>query len=182
MDKEKIGIFVHELRKEKQMTQKEMADKLGITDKAVSKWERGLSYPDISMLEPIAKLFDVSVMELLQGQRIENETVISVEKAQEVIDQSLIISDSEIHRKHVRSKTAILICSMLLMFMISLLLNVYNLMHRQSMMQNYPRQICRHMTSQGMKMETGCFRIRIRHCHKCRKTAMRLFLPNGPMC
>lgn len=43
MDKEKIGIFVHELRKEKQMTQKEMADKLGITDKAVSKWERGVS-------------------------------------------------------------------------------------------------------------------------------------------
>lgn len=139
MDKEKTGIFVHELRKEKQMTQKEMADKLGITDKAVSKWERGLSYPDISMLEPIAKLLDVSVMELLQGQRIENETVISVEKAQEVIDQSLIISDSEIHRKHVRSKTAILICSMLLMFMISLLLNVYNLMHRQSMMQNFPQ-------------------------------------------
>lgn len=76
MDKEKIGIFVHELRKEKQMTQKEMADKLGITDKAVSKWERGLSYPDISMLEPIAKLLDVSVMELLQGQRIENESFI----------------------------------------------------------------------------------------------------------
>ena len=85
MEKETLGAFVCELRKEKQMTQKEMAEKLGITDKAISKWERGLSYPDISMLEPIAELFDVSVMELLQGQRIQKETTLTVQEALSLI-------------------------------------------------------------------------------------------------
>ena len=131
MEKETLGAFVCELRKEKQMTQKEMAEKLGITDKAISKWERGLSYPDISMLEPIAELLDVSVMELLQGQRIQKETTLTVQEAQKMVDDSLILSDSEIHRKHIRSKTVILVGCVLLMFLVSLLLNIYNLMQQQ---------------------------------------------------
>ena len=131
MEKETLGAFVCELRKEKQMTQKEMAEKLGITDKAISKWERGLSYPDISMLEPIAELLDVSVMELLQGQRIQKETTLTVQEAQKMVDDSLILSDSEIHRKHIRSKTVILLVCVLLMFLVSLLLNIYNLMQQK---------------------------------------------------
>lgn len=131
MEKETLGAFVCELRKEKQMTQKEMAEKLGITDKAISKWERGLSYPDISMLEPIAELLDVSVMELLQGQRIQKETTLTVQEAQKMVDDSLILSDSEIHRKHIRSKTVILLGCVLLMFLVSLLLNIYNLMQQK---------------------------------------------------
>ena len=51
MDNEKFGQFVRSMRKEKQMTQQQLADRLHLTDKAVSKWERGLSLPDISMLE-----------------------------------------------------------------------------------------------------------------------------------
>ena len=131
MEKETLGAFVCELRKEKQMTQKEMAEKLEITDKAISKWERGLSYPDISMLEPIAELLDVSVMELLQGQRIQKETTLTVQEAQKMVDDSLILSDSEIHRKHIRSKTVILVGCVLLMFLVSLLLNIYNLMQQK---------------------------------------------------
>ncbi len=131
MEKETLGAFVCELRKEKQMTQKEMAEKLGITDKAISKWERGLSYPDISMLEPIAELLDVSVMEFLQGQRIQKETTLTVQEAQKMVDDSLILSDSEIHRKHIRSKTVILLGCVLLMFLVSLLLNIYNLMQQK---------------------------------------------------
>ena len=53
MDKERTGQLITELRKEKGLTQKQLADALNVTDKAVSKWERGLSFPDISMLEPI---------------------------------------------------------------------------------------------------------------------------------
>lgn len=69
MDNAKTGVLIKELRKEKGMTQKELAQMLHITDRAVSKWERGLSAPDISLLEPLAKALDVSILELIEGER-----------------------------------------------------------------------------------------------------------------
>lgn len=59
MDNEKFGEFIKKLRKEKGITQKELGEKLNITDKAISKWERGLSFPDITMLNILAELFSV---------------------------------------------------------------------------------------------------------------------------
>jgi transcriptional regulator with XRE-family HTH domain len=61
--------FIHELRKEKGMTQRQLAEKLNITDKAVSKWERGLGCPDISILSSLADNLGVTVTELLDGER-----------------------------------------------------------------------------------------------------------------
>jgi transcriptional regulator with XRE-family HTH domain len=55
MNKEQLGAFIAERRKEEHMTQKDLAARLHITDKAVSKWERGLSYPDVTLLEPLAE-------------------------------------------------------------------------------------------------------------------------------
>lgn len=69
MNNEKIGQFISELRKLKKMTQKDLADKLNITDKAVSKWERGLSCPDISLLSSIADILGVTTGELLNGKK-----------------------------------------------------------------------------------------------------------------
>lgn len=69
MDSMELGKFISELRKEKKMTQKELADILHITDKAVSKWERGLSCPDISLLSPLATSLGVTTGELLSTQR-----------------------------------------------------------------------------------------------------------------
>ncbi|MBQ9983510.1 MAG: helix-turn-helix transcriptional regulator [Lachnospiraceae bacterium] len=128
MEKEKMGEFILALRKEHGMTQKEMADALGLTDKAISKWERGLSYPDISMLEPIAVLFEVSVMELLKGERIEPDTTISMQDAQKMIDESISLSDDEITQKHKKNKGIILTLCVVTMFLISLILNVRNIM------------------------------------------------------
>lgn len=54
MDTRKIGRFITELRKEQQMTQLQLAEQIHVTDKAISKWERGAGLPDISMLEPLA--------------------------------------------------------------------------------------------------------------------------------
>lgn len=128
MDKEKFGHFVSTLRKEKGMTQKDFAEKLFLTDKAVSKWERGLSFPDISLLEPIAEILDVTVLELLQGERIlEEEAVMPVEEVQKMMDESLSISDEEINRKHARSKSIILLCCVIILFCISVALNIRNL-------------------------------------------------------
>ena len=69
MDNEKFGNFIKELRKEKGITQKELGEKLNITDKAISKWERGLSFPDITMLNLLPEFFEVDVSELLNGKK-----------------------------------------------------------------------------------------------------------------
>ena len=68
MDQEKIGIFIQKKRKEKNMTQNELASKLLVTDKAISKWERGIGLPDISYLESLSEILGVSVLELLRGE------------------------------------------------------------------------------------------------------------------
>lgn len=69
MDNTKTGFLIKKLRKEKGMTQKELADFLHITDRAVSKWERGLCAPDISLLEPLAEILGISIAELIEGKR-----------------------------------------------------------------------------------------------------------------
>lgn len=71
MEDNNIGQFIAQLRKDKSMTQKELAEKLHITDKAVSKWERGLSCPDIALLPRIADILEVTAGELLNGRREE---------------------------------------------------------------------------------------------------------------
>ncbi len=67
MNSRKTGEFITLARKQKSMTQKELADLLGVTDKAISKWERGAGYPDISTLKPLADVLGVTVTELLEG-------------------------------------------------------------------------------------------------------------------
>lgn len=66
MKQKTFGAMIAQLRKEKGMTQLELAQQLGITDKAVSKWERDLSYPDVESIPKIAEFFGVSVDELMQ--------------------------------------------------------------------------------------------------------------------
>lgn len=67
MDAVRTGKFICEKRKAINMTQKELADKLHITDKAVSKWERGLSFPDITILIPLTEILNISLYDLLNG-------------------------------------------------------------------------------------------------------------------
>ena len=67
MDPKRTGKYISDNRKKKGLSQKELADKLHITDKAISKWERGLSFPDISMLIPISEVLDITLYDLLTG-------------------------------------------------------------------------------------------------------------------
>ena len=69
MDQIKMGKFISTLRKEKGLTQKDIGDKLNITDNSVSKWERGINAPDIYFLAPLSEIFEVSINELLNGER-----------------------------------------------------------------------------------------------------------------
>ena len=69
MDARKTGRFIAEKRKEKNISQKELAEYLHITDKAISKWERGLSFPDITILIPLSEVLNVSLYDILTGGR-----------------------------------------------------------------------------------------------------------------
>lgn len=74
MDAEKTGLFIAELRKERGLTQRELAEKIGVTDKAVSKWERGRGFPDVAILETLSNELGVSIAELISGERATPET------------------------------------------------------------------------------------------------------------
>ena len=69
------GTVIRELREKNRMTQLQLAERLGVSDKTVSKWETGKGYPDITLLEPIAKVFRVSVTELISGNTVQNANV-----------------------------------------------------------------------------------------------------------
>ena len=73
MDQLKIGKFIADCRKQKNLTQMQLAEKLGITDKAISKWERGIAMPDTSIMLELCDILGISVNELLSGERIEME-------------------------------------------------------------------------------------------------------------
>ena len=73
MDQIKIGKFIAECRKNANLTQMQLSEKLGITDKAISKWERGISMPDTSIMLELCDILGISVNELLSGEKIQME-------------------------------------------------------------------------------------------------------------
>ncbi len=95
IDNEKFGAFLSRLRKEKGMTQKELAEKLYVSDKAVSKWERGLSLPDIALLQPLAALMEVSVTEMLCGEIIRKDQPLTVQEIEPLINGALVMTAQE---------------------------------------------------------------------------------------
>ncbi len=95
IDKKEFGLFVAELRKEKGLKQKELAAKLLISDKAVSKWETGLSMPDITLLVPLADILDVTVTELLECRRMTAETMTAVQ-TEALVKKTISMSEAEL--------------------------------------------------------------------------------------
>lgn len=73
MNQEKIGKFIAECRKEKGLTQVQLAEQLGTTDKFVSKWENGICLPDSSQYEPLCNVLNITINELFSGQKINND-------------------------------------------------------------------------------------------------------------
>ncbi len=94
MDQEKIGKFIAECRKKKKMTQQELADKLGITDKAISKWENGRCMPDISLLEALTEELGITINELIKGERIQRE------KREEQFNENIKMTLKELEISH----------------------------------------------------------------------------------
>ena len=113
MNTNDVGRFISELRKEKGFTQKELAEKLSITDKAVSKWETGRSAPDISLLVPLSELLGVSVIEILNGEKIEKESITE-------ISDEVIVETMKSDKRKRRLSVIISVAATVLLFMLAL--------------------------------------------------------------
>ena len=97
MDQNKIAEYIIKKRKEKGLTQKDVATKLHVSVSAVSKWERGLSYPDITLLEPLSLILDTSMVELLKGEDLDDD--LSKYEAHDLIKELVSINRMKEYKK-----------------------------------------------------------------------------------
>jgi len=84
MNQEKIGKFISECRKDKNLTQSELAEKLGVTDKSISNWENGRNMPDLSLFKPLCDILEISINDLISGEKV------SKDKYQDKFEENLI--------------------------------------------------------------------------------------------
>lgn len=84
MNQDKIGKFILECRKAKKLTQSELAEKLGVTDKSISNWENGRNMPDLSLFKPLCELLDITINDLISGEKV------SKCKYQEKLEENII--------------------------------------------------------------------------------------------
>lgn len=96
MNQERIGSFISRLRREQNITQKELANKIGVSDKTISKWETGKSVPDITYIESVCTALGITMNELISGERLSEDTY--PQKAEENLLN--LIEEGEFARKH----------------------------------------------------------------------------------
>ena len=114
MNQEKIGRFIAELRKEKNMTQQELADKLNITDRAISHWENGRSMPDAGVILELCKILNINVNELLSAKKIKEENY--NERAEESLLE--MRREIEIQNKRILTLNKIIINLAIIIFVV----------------------------------------------------------------
>ena len=119
MNQENIGKFIAKCRKEKNMTQQELADKIGVTDRAVSHWENGRRLPDYSLIKKLCDILSISINELFSGEEISNENY--KEKAEDNIEK--LINDN--YRKKKKMNWIIAILVAVLYLSISIIFNIW---------------------------------------------------------
>lgn len=111
MDNSKIGNFIAKLRKEKNITQKELGDKLFVSDRAISKWERGICMPDISLLIPLSKELDINVNDLLSGELVEKK------EYHDIFEKNIITIVSKVDKDNKRfKKMAVILLIIIILF------------------------------------------------------------------
>ena len=101
MDSEGIGGVISRLRRERGLTQRQLAERLHVTDKAVSKWETGKGFPDLKLLDPLAQVLNVSLVELLQGERTPSPTLTKEEAGQAAV-QAMEQSQKNTARRYLK--------------------------------------------------------------------------------
>lgn len=113
MNQEKIGSFIKKIRKDNNLTQKELADKLGVTYQAVSKWENGLNIPDIGIIKEISKLYNIDINEILDGEKKKKKNIFILITIVLMVlfGISIIILFKNIHNDDIKLNTLSTSCS-----------------------------------------------------------------------
>ena len=116
MNNEKTGMLIAQIRKENGLTQKQLADRIGVSNATISKWETAKGFPDISLIEPLAEALGISVSEIIAGERLESNP-----KTDDLISNIVEISINEQKRKTKIHNWIIAITVALLYLIISLI-------------------------------------------------------------
>ena len=116
MNQDKSGKFIAKLRKEKSMTQEQLAEKMGVSINAVSKWERGLSFPDVSLYKKLCKELDVNIEELINGEKDTSESA----KEKAIISA---VTEKEKIKKHSKKTLIVLFILFIIIFSICIYYN-----------------------------------------------------------
>ena len=120
MDASKFGRFISEQRKTLGMTQADLGNKLMVTDKAVSKWERGLGFPDINTLEPLAEALQVSVQELMRAEKNVTQAT-NDEAVSEALRNTISVADKQLKDAERRGVGIILgVVAVVVLFMLAI--------------------------------------------------------------
>lgn len=114
MDVQKIGMLIAQMRKDQNMTQKELAEKLRVSDRAVSKWERGLNLPNADLFEPLCGVLGISVMELLRGERNSAEQIAVTEAESAVSAAAELAGIKERRARRLRWSCILMACVVLI--------------------------------------------------------------------
>ena len=118
MDKVKIGQFIANCRKDKKITQEQLAEKLNISKNAVSKWERGICLMDMSLLKPLSEILEVTITELLNGERVDKRDISF--KSEEILVDTINYQTKENQRKENRYILLICILSLFTIIILNL--------------------------------------------------------------
>ena len=119
MNQQKIGKFIKEKRKEKGLTQVELAEKIGVSNRSISKWENGNCLPDYSIINDLCKTLDITINELLSGENIDKD------KYQEKLEENIISTISYNNKKRNKRNIKILIITFIILYLLYKTLLIY---------------------------------------------------------
>lgn len=120
MNQEKIGKFIAKCRRAKKITQSELAEQLGVTNRSVSNWENGKNMPDLSMFKPLCEILEITINELLSGEKLKKE------EYQEKFEENFISVISNVNKKNIKLKKLLKIALLIFILIISLFTSFIN--------------------------------------------------------
>ena len=133
MNQEKIGKFIAKNRKAKKLTQSELGELLGVTDRSISNWENGKNMPDLSLFKPLCDILDISINELMSGEKINNK------EYNEKLEENIINTIDYIDKKNINYNTKKNIF-LLILGIIGIILSNYII--KDNEVNNYSNVIC----------------------------------------